>query len=89
MNKYVEKKYGSTKLDPHHYEDADGNEVNEPGTPIGNGTEDVYGSATPISNMRYEELENDKRRLINLIRPEYTNSIVKEFNNETYNRIQQ
>jgi len=81
LNRYVDKKYGSTKLDPHHYEDTDGNIVNEPGTPIGNGTTDVYGNATTISNMKYEELENDKRRLINLIKPEYTGGIEKELSN--------
>lgn len=79
LTKFVEKKYGTAQLDPHHYEDENGDEVNEPGTPIGNGTEDVYGNATPITNFKYEERLNDERRSINLIRPDYVQSIRKEF----------
>lgn len=79
LSKYIDKKYGAEKLNVHHWEDVDGNEVSEPGTLVGNGTTDVYGHATVITNFKYEEIENDKRRAINLIRPDYVQAIRKEF----------
>ena len=79
LSKYIDKKYGAEKLNAHHWEDVNGDEVNEPGTLVGNGTADVYGNATVISNFKYEERENDKRRSINLIRPDYVQAIKKEF----------
>ena len=87
--KYSDKKYGDDKLEAHHWEDSIGNEVNEPGSIVGNGTGndpnvleatvDVYGFATKITNIEYEERENEKRRSINLIRPDYVNAVKKEF----------
>jgi len=79
LSRYITKKYGAEQLSVHHWEDADGNEVNEPDTLIGNGTTDVYGYANPITNFKYEERENDKRRSINLVRPDYVTAIRKEF----------
>lgn len=79
LSKYIDKKYGAEKLSAHHWENSNGDWVNEPGTLVGNGTEDVYGYSTVTTNFQYEEKENDKRRSINLIRPEYVTSIKKEF----------
>lgn len=81
LNKFVQSKYGINNVNEnHHWEDDEGNWVNEPGTPIGNGTTDVYPvGAVKITNLIHEERENDKRRLINIIRPEYVNGIRKEF----------
>ena len=88
VRKFSEKKYGANQLEAHHWEDDEGNEVNEPGSIVGNGTGndpnseelvDVYGFATKITNLEYEERENDKRRSINLVRPDFVNAIKKEF----------
>ena len=87
LTKYIATKYGENQLSVHHYEDGEGLIVNAPGTPVGNGTVDTYGSANPITNFRYEELENDKRRSINLVKPEFVNAIKKEFDNLLNNDI--
>tara|TARA_B110000495_G_C22898016_1_gene523967 strand:+ start:185 stop:688 length:504 start_codon:yes stop_codon:yes gene_type:complete len=68
LNKYINKKYGAGGgMNVHHYEDTDGYEVDS----------DASG-ASSISNMVYEERLNDKRRNISIMKPEYTDSLIKE-----------
>tara|TARA_B100000029_G_C17517579_1_gene938688 strand:- start:272 stop:763 length:492 start_codon:yes stop_codon:yes gene_type:complete len=67
LQKYITKKYDNPN-GIHHYEDDDKYEVdsNAPG-------------ATAITNSIYEEILNDEKRTINIIRPEYIPQIVSEF----------
>ena len=76
LQKFVAKKYTNIN-GVHHYEDADGNVVQEPGTLEAPGV--TAGNATPITNFLYEERLNDEKRTIDIIRIEYVSQIVKEF----------
>ena len=67
LQKFIAKKYANPN-GIHHYEDANGYEVDS----------DVPG-ATVITNSIYEETLNDEKRTINIIRPEYVPQIVREF----------
>ena len=67
LQKFIAKKYANPN-GIHHYEDANGYEVDS----------DVPG-ATAITNSIYEETLNDEKRTINIIRPEYVPQIVREF----------
>jgi hypothetical protein len=79
LQKYITKKYDNPN-GIHHYEDSDGNVVQEPGTPIDVGVPPVLaGNATPVTNSIYEEELNDTKRTIDIIKPEYVQQIVKEF----------
>ena len=69
LKKFVIKKYGEANInDTHHYEDADGYEVDS-----------TASGATAITNFLYEETLNDAKRTINVIKSEYTQEIVSEF----------
>jgi len=69
LQKFVNKKYGVANINAvHHYEDADGYEVDS----------DAAG-ATTVTNFLYEEILNDARRNIKIIKPEYIQQIVSEF----------
>jgi hypothetical protein len=76
LQKFVAKKY--TNINGiHHYEDSDGNEVQEPGTLESPGV--IAGGANIVTNFVHEERLNDKKRTIDIIRIEYVSQIVKEF----------
>jgi hypothetical protein len=69
LKKFVIKKYGEANInDTHHYEDADGYEVDSDAP-----------TATAITNFLHEETLNDAKRNLTLIRPEYVSNVVKEF----------
>lgn len=69
LKKFVIKKYGEANInDTHHYEDADGYEVDS-----------TASGATAITNFLHEETLNDAKRNLTLIRPEYVSNVVKEF----------
>ena len=76
LQKFVAKKYTDIN-GVHHYEDDDGNEVQEPGTLEAPGV--TAGGATAITNFLYEERLNDEKRTIDIIRVEYVSQIVREF----------
>ena len=86
LQQYISKKYGPVGKGGnglgmngiHHYEDSSGNEVDAPGTIV---TSDglTAGSATPITNYKYEEFLNDSKRTIDIIRYEYVSATVEEF----------
>ena len=69
LKKFVDKKYGVANINAiHHYEDADGYEVDS-----------TAAGATSVTNFIYEETLNDARRNIKIIRPEYVQQIISEF----------
>ena len=69
LKKFVIKKYGEANINStHHYEDADGYEVDS-----------TASGATAVTNFVYEETLNDAKRTINVIKSEYTQEIVSEF----------
>ena len=67
LQKFVAKKYTDIN-GVHHYEDADGYEVDS----------DASG-AKAITNFVYEETLNDEKRTINIIRAEYLQQVINEF----------
>jgi hypothetical protein len=68
LQKFVAKKYPDNINGIHHYEDADGYEVDS----------DASG-ATAVTNFIYEETLNDSKRSINIIRGEYLPQVLQEF----------
>jgi hypothetical protein len=68
LQKFVAKKYPDNINGIHHYEDADGYEVDS----------DASG-ATAVTNFIYEETLNDSKRSINIIRGEYLPQVLEEF----------
>ena len=67
LRKFITKKYDDIN-GVHHYEDADGYEVDS-----------TASGATAITNFVYEEQLNDEKRTINIIRAEYLPQILEEF----------
>ena len=71
LSRFVTKKYGSANIySTHHYEDADGYQVDSDAT-----------GATAITNFIHEEILNDAKRQLTVVRPEYTGMIVNELRN--------
>ena len=69
LKKFVNKKYGVANINAiHHYEDADGYEVDSTAT-----------GATSVTNFIHEETLNDAKRNLTVIRPEYVSNVVNEF----------
>ena len=68
LQKFVAKKYPDNINGIHHYEDADGYEVDS----------DASG-ATAVTNFIYEETLNDSKRSINIIRGEHLPQVLEEF----------
>ena len=86
LKKFVEKKYGASKVnETKHYEDSDGNIVPEEGSiiiPISEGGNDLAnraGSSTKVTNFLYEERLNDAKRPIRILQSEYVNLVINEF----------
>ena len=67
LQKFVDKKYDNINA-THHYEDADGNEVDSD-APF----------ARVVTNFKHEEAVNDAKRVIRIIQPRYVSMIVDEF----------
>jgi len=69
LHKFVVDKHGSL-TGIHHYENADGFQVNstEPG-------------AVAVSNLDYEESINESKRTVKILKPEFVQTFVNEFNN--------
>ena len=79
LRKYITKK-NSNVNDIHHYEDEDGNIVDSVNQTGANPElQSAVAGAKPITNFTYEELLNDEKRTINIIRSEYIPQILKEF----------
>ena len=69
LQKFVNKKYGVANINAiHHYEDADGYEVDS-----------TASGATSVTNFIHEETLNDAKRNLTVIRPEYVSNVVNEF----------
>lgn len=72
LEQYVGAKYGSANVQAtHHWEDGNGNWVN-----------DNYPSATAISNYSYEEEINESKRRIKILKPKYLTAVETEFDNK-------
>jgi hypothetical protein len=68
LKKFVNKKYGVANINAiHHYEDADGYEVDS-----------TAAGATSVTNFIYEETLNDAKRNLTVIRSEYVSNVVNE-----------
>ena len=67
LKKFVDKKYTNINA-THHYEDADGYEVDSDAA-----------NATIITNFKHEEAVNDAKRVIRIIQPRYVDLVVDEF----------
>jgi hypothetical protein len=65
--KYCQSKYTNI-YDTHHYEDSNGFWVNS----------DVPG-AVSVSNFTYEELLNEKKRRIKMLKPQFIENVAREF----------
>ena len=69
LKKFVDKKYGVANINAiHHYEDADGYEVDS-----------TAAGATSVTNFIHEETLNDAKRNLTVIRSEYVSNVVNEF----------
>ena len=68
--KYCQSKYTNIYA-THHYEDADGYKVNS-----------TQPGSTPISNFTYEEDLNESKRRIRMLKPQYLESVSREFTNK-------
>ena len=66
LKKFVDKKYSNINA-THHYEDADGYEVDS-----------TASGATAVTNFIYEETLNDAKRNLTVIRSEYVSNVVNE-----------
>ena len=90
LDAYVTSVYGvGNEYDVHHYEDSNGEEVNT--LPSGNSlkifdpvtltwTTVATSTFTAITNYNFEDIANENKRNIYLLRPEFLNSAVKEIN---------
>lgn len=67
LNKYCTSKYTNPQA-THHYENSDGYWVNS--TAVG---------AISISNFQYEEDLNEKKRRIKILKPQYLETVLREF----------
>ena len=67
LQKFVDKKYSNINA-THHYEDADGYEVDSDAP-----------NASVVTNFKHEEAVNDAKRVIRIIQPRYVSMIVDEF----------
>ena len=68
LQKFVNKKYGVANINAiHHYEDADGYEVDS-----------TASGATSVTNFIHEETLNDAKRNIKIIKIEYVAQIIDE-----------
>lgn len=66
---YIVDKYGLEAIgDAHHYVNADGYVVNS-----------TVPGATPVSNYDYEVEQNEKKRMIRILKPEHINVFIKTF----------
>lgn len=68
--KYSEGKYNNINS-THHYVNSDGLIVNS-----------TASGAVAVTNLQYEIEENEKRRRIKVIKPQYIESLLREFNNK-------
>jgi len=73
----------------HHFEDSDGSWANPRGIPFEDTTESrirIYSSGTPrtlnllgeVNNTDYEISLNEKKRIINLVKPEYIDIVISQ-----------
>lgn len=75
--KYVERKYGIDKTySTHHYESIDTGDIAD--LPSGIIVDKDYPHKKEINNIDFEILENDNRRKILILKPEYLEQVLEE-----------
>ena len=87
LYKYTEVKYGIENVHVlHHYESVDTAEIQD--LPKGIIVDEDYPHKVLISNLEYEVKNNDTKRKIMMLKPEYLEQVVSEMNNifQTRNR---
>ena len=81
---YVNDKYDDVNA-VHHYEviQSSGDTTTKievySNSALFSGDTDFYGTATPITNLEYEESLQDQRRKIKLLAPQYLPQFISEF----------
>lgn len=90
FEEYMDENYYNNRNDIHHYEDSLGNIIT-PITIIGIGSNCLYNPVsstwepidvsnyTSVTNEQYEFLKNEKKRTINIIRPQFIGAVVRTF----------
>lgn len=71
--KYCQGKYDFI-YDTHHFENVDGDWVNA-----------ASPNATAISNFTYEDRINESKRRIKILKPQYLETVIREFTNKLAN----
>ena len=80
LNEYVDAKYGvENRRALHHYESRDTGAVGD--LPDGIWVDDTYPARIEVDNFEYELAENDKKRHILLLKPEYLEQVLDELKN--------
>lgn len=68
LKEYTGNIYGSSNLNSiHHYVDTNGRVVTS-----------EHVDAIPITNLEYEDAENEKKRKIRVLKPEYLSRVIEE-----------
>lgn len=75
---YINEKYGDTLNDVHHYEIAQTSGDTTKKINIGTDNTD-YPGATAVTNYEYELLRDEEKRKIRIIKPEYVDQLIAEF----------
>lgn len=77
LNSFVTSKYGEGhENDIHHYEFSDGTWSADPSYAA---VAEVSSTPIPITNQEYEDAENERKRRIKLLLPEYLSQVTREF----------
>lgn len=69
LDRVVTAKYGEARYEPHHWILHDRKYTEDPSHP----------ESFEITNYAHEEIENEKKRRIKILRPEFLGKVVKEF----------
>lgn len=70
LRNYCESKYDNIN-DVHHYENSEGYWVNS-----------TAPGATPVTNFMYEDAQNELKRRIKILKPQYLESVIRDFNSK-------
>lgn len=69
LTRYVEQVYGDERDSPHHWILDNRKYLSDPGHP----------ESYEITNYQHEDIENENRRHIKILRPEYLGKAIKQF----------
>lgn len=86
LSEYVDKKYGEENRHAlHHYESRDTGAVGD--LPDGIWVDETYPARVEIDNYEHELAENDKKRHVLLLKPEYLEQVLEELNTITSSKF--